>query len=899
MKLRTARVTAALVAMVLALPLAPSRISATSVTHIAFTRIAGSDRFATAALLATSAFPAGAPTVILATGFNFPDALAANYLAGQLGAPILLVNGQLPVPPATLSALRALHTTKVILLGLEAAIGRDVQAALAATPSSAAAATNLSVARIGGQDRYDTMNLVDETPGPSSVGVVGNAKTAIVASGATFPDSLASGPLAYPRSLPLVLTDPNTLSPGAAQTLQDLGVRQVLIAGGPLAVSPGVEAAIHSLGVSTLARFAGIDRTDTARLIGDYAIAHLGFTGTHFDVASGDSSLGGADALALGALAARSGTRPIQLVQSVAHSGIGAPQFIRDNLNTLTPDNLDVIAGGPSAVPDVTVEPLIVAYDTGTGVTALPELVAAQIVTSTTGDGSATTPQGTIVRFIFDEGLVGPPGFDHFRVYDSTNPDVPFLGVSGPGSELDPLNPDAVLVDFPTLAAPGSVGNLSVATVELGAVADLQGTSNPDGAAPLGSPHALPPAGGTTQAPDPESVGNARQAGSATTALDLAFDQPAFGQLAATADVFTVVYADQPMTQAEAVCQAPFAGDTAPSGGTTPGGNGTSTWTIVCPDDPARAHAALTPRTVARVVVRAGAVGTAPSGAAGDVVAGSIQATDSPRATAVTPSLSDASLVPATSFGGADGILGSFDQPVNDQSVAPPATPPQAARFFAVLADGTSLPANAVFRSASDPTRVLAMFGPGVDTRAVGLAIQAGAVSGQASGGANADDEVAVSNSEQITITPGSTEGPGLISAALTPFANSGVIVGESALLVFGQALAGPPQPFLGGIHGYDADGTQLTCKPPAVGGGANGLDAADNPFPDAGAPTTLQCDSWAVGPLSDGPTASLTQQQTIVLLTVDAGTVANVESQYNPDQAEIATGGTGVPVQG
>ena len=55
---------------------------------------------------------------------------------------------------------------------------------------------------------------------------------------ATFPDALAAGPLAYARALPLVLTDPGALSPQAAQTLVDLGIQQVVIAGGPTAVSP-------------------------------------------------------------------------------------------------------------------------------------------------------------------------------------------------------------------------------------------------------------------------------------------------------------------------------------------------------------------------------------------------------------------------------------------------------------------------------------------------------------------------------------------------------------------------------------------------------------------------------------------------------------------------------------
>src|ERR1700694_4175218 len=74
----------------------------------AFTRVDGVNRFGTASALARQAFPGGAGTAILASGSNFPDALAANYLAGQDGAPILLVGPSAPVPAETLTAIGAL-----------------------------------------------------------------------------------------------------------------------------------------------------------------------------------------------------------------------------------------------------------------------------------------------------------------------------------------------------------------------------------------------------------------------------------------------------------------------------------------------------------------------------------------------------------------------------------------------------------------------------------------------------------------------------------------------------------------------------------------------------------------------------------------------------------------------
>lgn len=55
------------------------------------TAIIGSDRFATAALVASQFFPS--PTVVgIATGSNFPDALAGGAFMGDIGGPILLTN---------------------------------------------------------------------------------------------------------------------------------------------------------------------------------------------------------------------------------------------------------------------------------------------------------------------------------------------------------------------------------------------------------------------------------------------------------------------------------------------------------------------------------------------------------------------------------------------------------------------------------------------------------------------------------------------------------------------------------------------------------------------------------------------------------------------------------------
>ncbi len=55
----------------------------------ATTRLFGADRYATAAAVSAGTFPAGAPVAYLATGSDYPDALAAAAAAGGRG-PVLL-----------------------------------------------------------------------------------------------------------------------------------------------------------------------------------------------------------------------------------------------------------------------------------------------------------------------------------------------------------------------------------------------------------------------------------------------------------------------------------------------------------------------------------------------------------------------------------------------------------------------------------------------------------------------------------------------------------------------------------------------------------------------------------------------------------------------------------------
>ncbi|MFF1571190.1 cell wall-binding repeat-containing protein [Leifsonia sp. NPDC058292] len=89
---------------------------------IAVTRYGGADRYGTAALLNQAYFSAGSSTsAFLATGLDFPDALAAGALAGGLAAPLEL-STRTCVEPAVGDQLTALGAASTVVLGGEAVV---------------------------------------------------------------------------------------------------------------------------------------------------------------------------------------------------------------------------------------------------------------------------------------------------------------------------------------------------------------------------------------------------------------------------------------------------------------------------------------------------------------------------------------------------------------------------------------------------------------------------------------------------------------------------------------------------------------------------------------------------------------------------------------------------------
>ena len=94
-------------------------------TGAAVTRLAGSDRFGTAAAISAATFSPGVDVAYIANAFLFPDALAGAAAAGTLPGPVLYAATSGPLNAATAAELDRLNPDRIVVLGSAGVIAND------------------------------------------------------------------------------------------------------------------------------------------------------------------------------------------------------------------------------------------------------------------------------------------------------------------------------------------------------------------------------------------------------------------------------------------------------------------------------------------------------------------------------------------------------------------------------------------------------------------------------------------------------------------------------------------------------------------------------------------------------------------------------------------------------
>ena len=438
-------------------------------------RLAGATRFGTAAdVCAQLNEDDGVDTVVIASGRNFPDALAAAPLAISEGGCVLLVEPD-SLPQETLAALDEVDPSEVIIVGGTAAVSQGVQDAIEDE--------GFDTDRVAGDTREETAALVAERIGTAE------DNTVILATGNAAPDALAAGGIAggdpadggvYP-----ILLARGSLTPETEAAIEDLA-DEVIVVGGTAAVSEAAaDQAGEAAGDEDVDRLAGETREGTARAIAEYALDELGYELTSIILATGrpPAEVGtfSPDALVAGPLAAAR-QAPILLTSGTDDLGTEAEEFLAERGGATT---LVLCVGGTAVISNATCDAAAEAAeeaetpDRQVGLTDAPELESVTFRNLTSTGGTSNLGQ-LLVEACFDEEVLAAPIIANgFRIYNA-------YGEFGSSTQAQRNADDASCVDvlFNIGDAPFAISEGTVFTVVANTVQDAQGDTNPEGDLP-------------------------------------------------------------------------------------------------------------------------------------------------------------------------------------------------------------------------------------------------------------------------------------------------------------------------------------------------------------------------------------------------------------------------------
>ena len=230
---------------------------------VTYTEYSGDTRYSTAAQSVLAAYPNGASGVIVASGDNYPDAIAASGLSGLLDYPVLIttpdtLSSETSQAISTLKAGRS--NFKVIVAGGTSAVSESVMNSLKSLCGSS------KVTRLSGDTRFET-NLAFYNQGGSQWG-----DTAILCYGFNYPDALSVSAYAAAAKAPVfIVGDDGYIPSDTIFAIRNGGFSRVLIVGGESVIPESVKTQIGSS--VTYTRLAGTTRYTTSLEVASFAVS--------------------------------------------------------------------------------------------------------------------------------------------------------------------------------------------------------------------------------------------------------------------------------------------------------------------------------------------------------------------------------------------------------------------------------------------------------------------------------------------------------------------------------------------------------------------------------------------------------------------------------------------------
>lgn len=193
----------------------PAGVSSANVENVS--RIAGKDRIATSIEISKTMFNES-ENVVLASGFNFADALSAGQLAAALNAPLILSDENMD--SRTSDEIAKLKPKNIYIVGGETALSSNIE------ESVKSVVNDINIERLKGNDRYETSVKVMEKTKEFV-----DAEYLLIASGKNFPDALSATSFMADHKALMVLSDGNSYPKSDLQEIAIGGVNQLPLNG--------------------------------------------------------------------------------------------------------------------------------------------------------------------------------------------------------------------------------------------------------------------------------------------------------------------------------------------------------------------------------------------------------------------------------------------------------------------------------------------------------------------------------------------------------------------------------------------------------------------------------------------------------------------------------------------
>lgn len=238
-------------------------LAADSSTKYDVTRIYGNTRYETCINICDKFNNDKVDTVIIASGNNFPDALAGSVLSKKLNAPILLVDKELTNSMDSIEYLKNHfnYDGNVYILGQGASVSEEYVNYI----------KNLgckNITRLGGADRFDTNKKIVDTLN------VQKGTPVVITNGYGFADALSVSSIATSKGYPILMSNSSNLSDEIKQKIKDIQPSQVYLIGGEGSLSNNIisqiENTVPQLGDNNIVRIGGSTRYDTSLDISKY-----------------------------------------------------------------------------------------------------------------------------------------------------------------------------------------------------------------------------------------------------------------------------------------------------------------------------------------------------------------------------------------------------------------------------------------------------------------------------------------------------------------------------------------------------------------------------------------------------------------------------------------------------